>query len=788
MRKDITKILIKPVSYLPLIFIFLVYINASIPGSLGESLSNSYVPEYFDFPHGGCNSCHIFHDAPGAQLGMIDGNANLCMSCHNPVGAANLLPFTNADKAEPGVGGTSHAWNVPAFNFVNGADLPANIEMSSRIVNDTIVCSTCHDQHSQDFAPFLRASNAGDALCKDCHSIRDVGTYTSNPSLNLGSHPVGLVYDGADPRFETTPTDPDILLIGSNVECSSCHKVHYAETNDGYLLRAANNDNLCQSCHTYGPHENMGCSDCHQPHNSNQSNIYLIRDEIQTPSSGLRTVEFIAESGVNSFADGDAVYDGICEVCHEGTQYHRNNSSGNHNHYAGLNCTSCHTHDNAFEASCTACHGMPPDGPSGVNLDGSHTVHYSPTAYGPQISSCEDCHLFSEVTHMDGSVDFADNQLLTNTAVCDNCHSEGGAFDGVNDADYGAKNNWVNGVYSGGDLLPGKENWCSGCHDSDPASSIYDGSGVLAPDVAGDGGSYGYYYSGHGKNLVIGCTACHDPATEHLDGEARTYAYDQSIANLDGAEYRSAYRLALVNGLEPMRIPLSDTAISQSDPSNFRLCLDCHDWNNLMDDSFPFSTNFNHSGSNANFSYGWAVNPEMNSHLENHLDMQAHYGPQPFWDSDWDFNTTADQSTFLPEVNGYDSYITCVTCHDVHGGQAFGGNTEGNMMRDGRLQGREPGLKFTYLIEAVSGLPNVTSVGANRANSIGGVVRGGVDYRAGYGGTEASAICGGCHGEQFPATDEFRANGNAGGSCSSCHMMHPSDNYFLDYFRTPSLP
>jgi hypothetical protein len=107
------------------------------------------------------------------------------------------------------------------------------------------------------------------------------------------------------------------------------------------------------------------------------------------------------------------------------------------------------------------------------------------------------------------------------------------------------------------------------------------------------------------------------------------------------------------------------------------------------------------------------------------------------------------------------------------------------MMRDGRLQGREPGLKFTYLIEAGTGFPFVTSVGANRANSVGAVVRGGVDYRAGYGGTEPSAICGGCHGERFPATDEFNATGNAGTSCLICHELHPSNDYFIDYFRTP---
>lgn len=170
------------------LFILLLFLKAGIP--IGKAL---------DLPHGGCSSCHILHDAPGAQLGMVDGNANLCMSCHNPVGAANLMPFTNADKAEPGVSGTSHAWNEPAVNATYGANLPTDIEMASRVVNDTIVYSTCHNQHSQAYSPFLRATNAGDALCKDCHSVRDVGIYSTNPAVHLGSHPVGIVYDGSDP-------------------------------------------------------------------------------------------------------------------------------------------------------------------------------------------------------------------------------------------------------------------------------------------------------------------------------------------------------------------------------------------------------------------------------------------------------------------------------------------------------------------------------------------------------------------------------------------------------------
>ncbi len=799
-NKKLSRLFLLTLFVFLLLFIFLNVSEANIWSSFFDKSSGIKAS-----PHGGCNTCHITHNSSGGAITAVNGNANLCMSCHNPTGSASLKPFTNAMRAVPGLSGNSHSWDIPAVNVKYGANLPSDAEMLVRVYSDTIVCSTCHNQHSQTYTPFLRRSNSGDAMCKDCHSVRDVGIYIDNPTVNRGSHPVGMKYDTTDSRLNATPTAP-IILVGANsdsLECSSCHQLHYASTSDGYLLRTTNDDNLCQSCHTYTGHQSLGCLTCHQTHNPNQTNIYLIKDTINTPSSGNKAVLLTDTSGTNSYADGDANYNGVCEVCHTTTKYHRNNAGGDHSHNAGLNCIKCHLHKDEFlhggGGSCRECHGHDAgyeyqtglycQGKGTVQSHSTHTELDTDDQIGPNIT-CETCHDTTNFPYfISGTDSNSDGKIdLSETDVCNNCHSSGGLFDGVNDSVIGAKNNWSNGIYDGNNLRVGKDNWCSGCHDADRASSNEDGTGVLAPDVAGDSATYGYYYSGHGKDLLVKCTSCHNPRVRHLDGDARTYAYQQSIANLSGAEYRKGYRLVLINGQEPMRIPVNDTSIIQLDTANFRLCVECHDWNSLMDNSAPYSTNFNHSGSNASYSYGYGQDAEANDHLLYHMDMQTHYGPQPFWDSDWDSGTTADQVTNVPEINGYDSQITCVTCHDVHGGTSFGGNTGGNMMRDGRLQGRYPGLKFTYLIEAPSGFPNVTSVGANKENSIGGVVRGGVDYRAGYGdGTEPDAICGGCHGERFPTTDEYNATGNAGNSCYLCHMMGGSNNYFIEYYRTPTV-
>jgi hypothetical protein len=58
-------------------------------------------------------------------------------------------------------------------------------------------------------------------------------------------------------------------------------------------------------------------------------------------------------------------------------------------------------------------------------------------------------------------------ETLAATTVCDDCHSPGGAFDGV----AMAKENWGAGVYEsdGVTLKSGMDQWCAACHDDEPA-------------------------------------------------------------------------------------------------------------------------------------------------------------------------------------------------------------------------------------------------------------------------------------------------------------------------------
>lgn len=121
-------------------------------------------PPHWASPSGSVNidcstQCHTGHNAAGGTLTQSASNVNLCQTCHNPnAGAtAQALPISNADMAVPGVSGSSHGFDVAPVNATLGTRMPTNVEMSLRMPDGRIVCSTCHNQHASD--PFLDAGN-----------------------------------------------------------------------------------------------------------------------------------------------------------------------------------------------------------------------------------------------------------------------------------------------------------------------------------------------------------------------------------------------------------------------------------------------------------------------------------------------------------------------------------------------------------------------------------------------------------------------------------------------------
>lgn len=276
-------------------------------------------------------------------------------------------------------------------------------------------------------------------------------------------------------------------------ECADCHVGHTTGVAllGPNLTRDPSAENLCLSCHNgLGPgpeaaiHTNKPgssfpafsttCLDCHTQHDALTTNLKLVRTSIDTPSAGVRTVVFDSLTGAGSLADDtySAPWDGVCEVCHESTQYHRNDSSSPSAHNDGTRCTTCHPHAVSFAPQdCNACHTM----------GGAHATHTQRYSY-----SCDTCHFghgSGTPTHNNGTPnvafdpgglatrnggDFNTPTYTAGTKVCSDvyCHSNGVSADRGTDGTYtwgslpfGAVSYAVTPGWDSGSI-----NTCDACH------------------------------------------------------------------------------------------------------------------------------------------------------------------------------------------------------------------------------------------------------------------------------------------------------------------------------------
>ncbi|MBI4843276.1 MAG: Ig-like domain-containing protein [Nitrospirae bacterium] len=617
-------------------------------------------------------------------------------------------------------------------------------------------CSNCHDINSSN--PYLVPEWTGDYvmqdeddvplnhLCRSCH-------YDGGPTPAHGTHS----YLTFGYTSETSP-------YGHwQVRCTTCHDPHYQQqfskyrtTGDQYwlvklvvdtvtisgtssTLKAQSSPNWEEDVYKdmkVVPNINAKYPVAYKVTGNNSDTltikgqvtgvvsgntaavIYgkLVRAEIRiddilnpmssTVKTGIKKVKFFRATGPNSCVDGDTIYDGVCEVCHTNTDYHRNNASGVHNHNMGVHCSQCHDHGFGFShggggasSNCVECHGHDPGyggytGGKGTYASHStHTENDSDDIRGPN-AGCGACHDTGAMPDFKSGTDSnGDGRYsLSETDVCDSCHSSGGTYNGVTDGVLGAKNNWSavgsseSLIYAAdGSLKSGKEKWCASCHDESPSQI----QSINAPNVVGDedgsftyGTGWGFYKTGHGLSSGStypasggvtagagkGCLDCHLSTVAHTDGNARTFDCGNGC---DSTEYRQSYRLKQIGGQEPMFIPWAQN--NSNDAIRYRLCSQagCHD-----------SAKFTDSGNmNTNF-----VTDSTNRHVS-HLVMNSLQ-----FSADYNYGSSNN------------SRITCAACHNVHG------STRLAMVRDGKLIDREPGLRIWYrnddLVDWDSNSPN----------------------------------------------------------------------------------
>ncbi len=293
-----------------------------------------------------CGRCHDIDGQPGGHIATVQGQANVCISCHTGAGSActsalRTVDCVFSDEALPDSEGRSHAWGVPADNdAVGSVGPPPGGEMDRYLApGDIIKCATCHNQHSHVAgSPYLRVGNSNGALCKECHAD------------HIGHTPSGSWQPTCDECHDMhNPNSRNLALIGTTVNGRS---VLFTSTTGPNSLEDGDpteNDGLCQVCHT--------------------ATTYHTKDGTGAPHN-----------------DGDD-----CTSCHP--------------HEAGFmptggDCTSCH-------ATVQDLAGVGPDGGRRAVV-GEFPTDDAHAHYGAELgeAACVVCH--DQATHMDGNVDLID--------------------------------------------------------------------------------------------------------------------------------------------------------------------------------------------------------------------------------------------------------------------------------------------------------------------------------------------------------------------------------------------
>ncbi|HBH61185.1 MAG TPA: hypothetical protein DDX85_05485 [Nitrospiraceae bacterium] len=297
----------------------------------------------FDYPHFG-------------------GNNIGCSSCHFIYGTEpTLLPPWTAHVPQD-IDDTQY--NTLCWSCHNDIDAPyvrthSSLQIDNGYGNWTIECRTCHNPHYQKQADTYGSQ-----------SYLYSGTSTNVAATTLTKSGAGW----------TTDEYQGQVLIPNIAQNKYKYKI-ISNTSDTLNIESPMDLSKAAAGNTFAIFYGK-----------------LVNSTITTPNSGSKSVKLFRETGTKSFADGDGTYDGICEVCHTQTLYHRNNSSGDHDHNvsAGFKCTSCHQHKDGFKPGCEGCHGYPPVGVStlvsisggtGSVTAGAHNRHVNIEGIG-----CIVCH------------------------------------------------------------------------------------------------------------------------------------------------------------------------------------------------------------------------------------------------------------------------------------------------------------------------------------------------------------------------------------------------------------
>ena len=190
-----------------------------------------------------CLNCHMLHHAPGMTITAVEGNPNLCMTCHNPGGLAAAKPFVDADQALPGLRGTSHRFDSgpsghvePALTNTSSGTVRSGGSFTGRIERTyTITISTGGDVGTATFDWNDGEGGAGSAVTGAAVALNaglDLTFLTGTPPPDFVAGDSWTLYVRTDltlPSSASSNVQERRMAARARdgkVVCSVCHDQH----------------------------------------------------------------------------------------------------------------------------------------------------------------------------------------------------------------------------------------------------------------------------------------------------------------------------------------------------------------------------------------------------------------------------------------------------------------------------------------------------------------------------------------------------------------------------------
>ena len=365
----------------------------------------------------------VLKAASAANAAPVDGVAHAAGAAFgsgDPLGSGNFVVYRGSGSSVTVTGLTSNTPYYAAVYSYSGSGVLINYQQDTPATGTkttswlghngvySIDCKSCHFLHT---GAAVSKGAAQEAVCKTCHNPTGVAQAMADVQM----HPI---------TGSSTPVD-----------CGSCHDVH-------------NGSGTLADLTTFDSHTGVTAM--------NRAYIRVATNAI--PGS----IEAVFHDRPGDFAFGSGARNGLCQACHQTTDFHRNNNTGDYTHNLGQDCTVCHKHKDGFKPTggCTVCHATAQDNSDGAPTRRAVVGEFALTAHhvkGGAVTDddCAVCHYESvDISyHKNNQVDLRDpddgSSRISFTSFTRNTASK-------------TLESWVTDV---------QNRFCMHCHDADGATS-----------------------------------------------------------------------------------------------------------------------------------------------------------------------------------------------------------------------------------------------------------------------------------------------------------------------------